>query len=108
MVIQGWLEPERIRADVAGGFGVVVAEVVVVQARFEVGVLAGEAEGAVEGTWWGGEGGAPERGAVLPGQGAVGGDQFGGGTDQVGDDGVEMGLGLAREFRDEGFAWAVG
>ncbi len=47
-MVGGRLEAQRVWRDVAGRFRVVVAEVVVVQARFGVGVLAGEAEGAVD------------------------------------------------------------
>ena len=110
VVIWSGGEAKGIRTYVPCRLGVVVAEVVVVQARFGVGVLAGEAEGAVGRGWWRGEVGAPEGGALLPGQGAVRGDQFGGGADQVGDDGVEAGVGLrgVLEFRDEGCARLVG
>ncbi len=66
--------------------------VVVVQAGFGVVVLAGETQWAVEvtgGRWWAG---APQGAPGLPGEVAVGVDQFGGGTDEVGDNGVELGI----------------
>lgn len=47
--VRGRGEAEGVRGEVAGGGWVVVAEVVVVEARFGVGVLAGEAEGAGRG-----------------------------------------------------------
>ncbi len=98
-----WCEAERVEPAegigdvgvgvggvVAGGFGVVVAEVVVVGAGFPVVVLAGEPRGAVDVTTVGGCWvGAPQGGPGVPGELAVGVDEVGGGADEVGDDGVE-------------------
>src|SRR5882757_4819316 len=102
VLVGGGGQTERVRADVAGGLGVVVAEVVVVEAGFGVGVLTGEPQRA--------RGGAavrllrsgrraPQRGAALPDELSVAGQEFGGGAGDVGDDGeetdVDVGLGEA-------------
>ena len=59
------------------------------EAGFGVGVLAGEAERGL-GAAGVPVGGAPEGVLLVAGQGSVGGDELGGGADQVGDDRVEL------------------
>ena len=61
---------------------------VVVQAGFGVGVLAGEAERGVGAARFP-QGGTPEGVLLVAGQVPVRADKFAGGADQVGDDRVE-------------------
>lgn len=89
------VQAEGVGGEVAGGGGVVVAVVVVVEAGFGVPVLPGEAERTIDddaglrGRGPGADGVAPRGGTGLPGDRPGGGEQFGGGADEVGDDGVE-------------------
>jgi len=81
-------ESEWVGAFVVCGGGVVVAVVVVVEAGFGVMVLAGEAQqaGGFVGAGRGRD--SPQCRACVPGQCSVGREEFGGGADEVGDDGV--------------------
>ncbi|GAA2730729.1 hypothetical protein GCM10010360_12770 [Streptomyces nogalater] len=87
--VGGRRQPEGVGGDVAGGMGVVVAVVVVVEARLRVEVLAGEAQGCVGGRGRVPCGDAPQRAATVPGDAALLVDEFGGCADQVGGDGEE-------------------
>ncbi len=65
---------------------------VVVRAGFGVVILAGETQRAVDVLAGGRRADAPEGGAGLPGELAVGVEEVGGRADEVGDDGVEAGV----------------
>lgn len=101
MVIVRRYETERVCRYITGRLGVVIALVVVVESGLRIRVLAGEPQRTGGGS--GLEGrisrGAPACCPCLPGDSAVGCQKFGGGADEIGDDGVEarvvVGLGAA-------------
>src|ERR1700732_1334312 len=98
--IGGGVQPQRVRTQIAGCFRIVVAVEIVVEARFGVEVLAGEAERSVGGGVSVPGGGAPEGGAGAPGYMALLVDEFRRGADEVRDD--------AEESLVDFFLWRVG
>lgn len=92
-------EAEGVECGVAGSVGVVVAVEVVVEACFRVGVLSGKAERGVGGGVAVPPCGPPGCRSAAPGRLAGGGDKFGGGAGEVGDDGegTRVGLGVVEE-----------
>src|SRR5690606_21232685 len=87
--VRGGSQAQRVGGGVAAGLGVVVAEVVVVEAGLGVVVLAGEAERGVGTAVTGPGRGAPERAPGAPGDVARRVDAERGGADEVGGDGEE-------------------
>ena len=81
-------QAERVWCQVAARRRVVIPVLIVVQAGFRVGVLAGEAERGL-GAARVPHGGAPQGVPLGARQCAVGGGQLGRGADEVGDDRVE-------------------
>ncbi len=61
-------------------------------AGFGIVVLTGETQRAVEGTVGGRRAGTPQGGPGPPGKLPVGVEEFGGSTDQIGNDGMEPGV----------------
>jgi hypothetical protein len=97
--VRAGFQTERIRREVCRDLRVVVTVQVLVQAGLGVGVLAGETQVAIHGfgvVRWCRIGGTPQSGASLPVDVALGSDEFGRGTDHVGDDGVEASSAVGR------------
>ena len=87
-----WLQPERVQRAVPRCLRVVVAKIVVVQARLGIVVLAGETQGCVRDAVRCPGRCAPQGSSGAPGYVAVFVDEFAGCADEVGDDGEEAGV----------------
>lgn len=81
---------------------------IVVKAGFEVEVLTGEAKGSMGGGARIPGSGAPQGGARAGGDGAGFVEEFGGGADEVGNDGEEALIGLVLRGVGCGAAFALG
>lgn len=87
----GW-QAEGVGTDISSGFGIVVAEVVVVEAGFGVKVLAGKAQRSVGGAVGCPGSGTPQSASCVPGDLTLLIDEFTRSAGEVSDDREEAGV----------------